>query len=296
MANLKFIESYSNAVDQVFSGTFPFDELRSSPNKSMVSGVNGKILNVQTYSTSGMTDNDRDIISGTTRNYDNDINQYTLRRDRQWKTLVDPANIKATDMVGSVAQITKVMNTEQKIPEHAKYYSQALYNDWIDAGNTAITTTLTVDNILSTIDKIMVDMDEAVVPATGRILYITPTTNSLLKNAITRYKDANNESTKITTVVNRIDELTIKVVPSVYMKTSYDSTEGMTASPTALQVNFFIAHPIAVLPWDYYNDLYLDSPNALNSGKYVYFESEIYDIHILAKKMNCLAYHTTVAE
>ena len=74
------------------------------------------------------------------------------------------------------------------------YTISKIYYDWTtdvaastghDAyvGKTADTTALTVDNVLGVFDELMLNMDNARVPVSGRILYVTNEVKTLLKNA-----------------------------------------------------------------------------------------------------------------
>ena len=61
-------------------------------------------------------------------------------------------------------------------------------------------------------------MDEAFVPSSGRILYVTPHTNTLIKNAKDLQRMLGATESVIKRSINRVDELTIEVVPSKLMK------------------------------------------------------------------------------
>ncbi|MFP3607707.1 hypothetical protein SB753_38285, partial [Paraburkholderia sp. SIMBA_053] len=77
-------------------------------------------------------------------------------------------------MALSIANITRVFNDEQKIPEMDKYAASKLYSEFTTNGKTADAKVLTVDNVLDVYDDFMMEMDDAEVPQEGRILYATP--------------------------------------------------------------------------------------------------------------------------
>ena len=107
----------------------------------------------------------------------------TLSNERQWSTLVHPQDINQTNMVATIGNITQVFNQEQKFPEMDAYCVSKIYADYTEASKTPITEEITAANILEYFDKMMINMAEARVPSTGRILYITPVYNAMLKQA-----------------------------------------------------------------------------------------------------------------
>ena len=154
-------------------------------------------------------------------------------------------------------------------------------------------TALTVDNVLEIVDKFMEQMDEANVPATGRILYVTPTVKKLIKNAksIMRTVELNGNTGVLNREVSRIDELTIESVPSGLMKTAYNFDEGAKPGVTAKQINMFMIHPYAVLTPVSYAFAQLEEPSAHSKGKYLYFEESFEDVFILNKRSKAIAFN-----
>ena len=172
---------------------------------------------------------------------------------REWSTSLDPADVDDTNMVLTIQNATKVFNETQKFPEKDAYTISKIYADWTSQGGVADTTALTVDNVLTVFDKLMEAMDEALVPFSGRILYVTPAVKTLLKNAsqIGLSRPVDGTGKEINRIVNRLDEVVLNTVPSVLMKTAYDfnpdSGKGFEVSREAKQVNMFLVHPSAIL-------------------------------------------------
>ena len=266
---------------------------------------------IPSISTSGRTNADRDSIGTAQRNYNNAWETKTLTNQRKWSTLVHPMDIDQTNMVTTIANITKVFNEEQKFPEMDAYTISKIYADWTTSitgdaahgsytGKTASTTTLTEASVLGEFDDMMLEMDNHMVPPNGRILYVTNEVKTMLKNA---QIDANNTIGRSISVesgpnaidrrINRLDEVQIIGVPATLMKTLYDFTSGWTPAQTAKQINMMLIHPLAVITPVSYTFARLDAPNALSEGKYVYYEESFEDVFILNKKADAIQFNIT---
>lgn len=207
-------------------------------------------------------------------------------------TSIDPADVMDTNMVLTIQNATKVFNEEQKFPEKDAYTISKIYADWIAQGKSANTTVLTVDNVLAVFDKLMEDMDEALVPSSGRLLYVTPAVKTLLKQAsnITLYKDVASQA-NINRVVDRLDEIKLITVPSFLMKTAYTFTTGFAPATTAKQINMFLVHPTAILTPNKYAFVGMEAPAAGTKGDYIYYEKEYADVFILNNRTGAIAFN-----
>lgn len=203
-------------------------------------------------------------------------------------------DIDETNQVASIQNITKVFNEEQKFPEMDAYLISKVYADWVAAGGSTDATAITEDNILSLFDGYMTAMDEKNVPGAGRILYVTPAVNTLLKNAkeIARYIQNGDDAVK--RAVRSLDEVQIEWVPSALMKTVYDFTEGWKPGAGAKQINMALIHPSAVITPEKYVFAQLDAPSAGSEGKYVYFEESYDDTFLLNKRKDAVMFNTEV--
>jgi len=299
---LNYATEYSRALSQMWPYVLNFGALYKTPNNNRYRWVNAKSIEIPSIKTTGRVDGDRDTIAFAQRNYDNAWETKTLTHERKWSTLVHPMDIDQTNMVSTIANITQVFNEEQKFPEMDAYTISELYNKWILTSNprtgvqhTADTTVLTVQNILSVFDKLMLNMDNAMVPANGRILYVTFEVQQLLKEAqgISRSMDITSGPNAIDRRVNRLDQVQIVGVPSTLMKTAYDFTQGWAVDASAGQVNMFLVHPLAVITPVSYTFSRLDAPSAMSEGKYVYYEESFEDVFILNKKSDALQFNIT---
>ena len=307
---INYATSYQRALEQAFPYALYFGKLYSTPNNGRFRWINSKTIEIPSISTSGRTDADRDSIGTAQRNYNNAWETKTLTRERKWSTLVHPKDIDQTNMVASIANITKVFNEEHKFPEMDAYTISKIYTDWTTSiagdsahgaytGKTADDTELTVNSVLSVFDDLMLKMDNARVPVSGRVLYATNEAKTILKNAsdISRYWDVQDSKDVINRVVNRLDEVEVIGVPAELMKTKYDFSDvnGWAVASDAAQINFCLIHPNAVITPVSYTFSNLQSPTALSEGKYYYYEESFEDVFILNKKADAIQFNVTAA-
>ena len=196
-----------------------------------------------------------------------------------------------TDMVTTISNITQTFNEFQKFPEMDAYTISKIYADWTALGKTASTTALTVDNILEEFDKMMLAMDNARVPANGRVLYVTNEINYTIKQAIARQYQNNQPA--IGRAVSRIDEVEIIPVPATLMKSVYDFTQGWKVGTGAAQINMMLVLPEVVLTPVSYTFAQLEAPSALSEGKYVYYEESFEDVFILNQRADGVQFNVT---
>ena len=292
MSSLNYATQYSQALAQAYPYVLHFAALRSTDNDGRYKWLNGDTIQIPTLSTTGRTDGDRDSIEVAKRNYNNAWEPKKLSNHRQWSTLVHPMDIDETNQVASIQNITKVFNEQQKFPEMDAYLVSKVYADWIEAGGKADSTALTEQNILQIFDGYMEAMDEANVPQSGRILYMTPAARKILKNAADLARTIMNGDENIRRTVKSLDEVQIESVPSTLMKTVYDFTEGYKPGEGAKQINMLLIHPSAVITPENYAFAQLDAPSAGSNGKYVYFEESYDDTFILDNRKDGIKFHT----
>ena len=292
---LNYATEYSRALSQAFPYVMNFGALYATPNNNRYRWVNAKTIEIPSISTTGRVNADRDTVAFAQRNYDNAWETKTLKNERKWSTLVHPMDIDQTNMVTTISNITQVFNEEQKFPEMDAYTVSKIFQDWETLGKQADTTELTVSNVLSVFDDLMLKMDNARVPSNGRILYVTHEVKKLLNNADKVQRQINVESgpNAIDRRVNRLDEVQVIGVPATLMKTLYKFTTGWEIAAGADQINMFLVHPLAVITPVSYTFSRLDAPSALSEGKYTYYEESFEDVFILNKKADAIQFNIT---
>jgi hypothetical protein len=298
VAALNYAESYQQGLQQTWNTRRYFDDLWNCPMNSTVQFINANTIKLPHLNvTNGRKPYDRETISTPARNYENSWENKTLSFDRYWDTLVDPVNIDETNMATTIANITNQYNRDEKIPEQDKYMISKLYSEKqrADAGAGNVSVLLTVDTVLEQFDAIQEAMDEAEVPADGRVVYITPHINTILKQAkeLNRYLITNAPGND---VVNRrvasLDNLTFKVVPASRMKTLYDFTTGAGDAAGALQIDAMVIHHECMAAPEKYAFVGIDAPTAKTAGKWLYFERSYSDVFVFDKKSNGLIFIT----
>lgn len=294
MAAVNYAEAYERALAQAYPNVLNFGELYNVANNRTYKFVDAKTIHIPSISVTGRKNVNRDSIDGVfQRNVDNDWETKTLTFYREWSTSIDPADVMDTNMVLTIQNATQVFNETQKFPEKDAYTISKIYADWVAEGKTADTTALNVDNVLAVFDKLMEQMDEALVPAQGRLLYVTPAVKTLLKQAsnIGLSRSVQNGENTINRVVDRLDEIKLISVPSFLMKTAYTFTTGFEPASTAKQINLFLVHPSAILTPNKYAFVGMEAPAAGTKGDYIYYEKEYSDVFILNNRTGAIAFN-----
>lgn len=296
MAAVNYAEAYERALAQAYPNVLNFGELYNVANNRTYKFVDAKTIHIPSISVTGRKNVNRDSIDGVfQRNVDNDWETKTLTFYREWSTSIDPADVMDTNMVLTIQNATQVFNETQKFPEKDAYTISKIYADWVAEGKTADTTALNVDNVLAVFDKLMEQMDEALVPAQGRLLYVTPAVKTLLKQAsnIGLSRSVQNGENTINRVVDRLDEIKLISVPSFLMKTAYTFTTGFAPSASAKQINLFLVHPSAILTPSKYAFVGMEAPAAGTKGDYIYYEKEYSDVFILNNRTGAIAFNVS---
>ena len=290
---INYCTEYAQMLDQAYPYALHYGRLYATPNNGRYKWVNGKTIEIPHISVTGRVDSNRDATGFISRHHENDWEAKTLSRQRSWETLVHEKDIDQTNAVLTLNNIVSVYNNEQKFPEMDAYCISKLYADWKGLSQTAITTALSVDNILDTIDDMFVDQSEHRVTPTGRILYVTPTVAKLIRNAraIDRQISISNFGGRVTRDVNAIDNVIVEEVPSELMQTAYDFSEGWKKGVSAKQINMLLVDPNAVITPVSYSAARLDPPSAGSKNKWVYLEESYEDVFILNQKVHGLKFH-----
>lgn len=289
MANLNYAQQYSQALAQAYPNVLRFGRLWSNENATKYRVVDAKTIQIPSITVGGRTDGNRDTIGTFTRNFDNAWETKTLENHRQWQTLVHPKDVNETNQVVTIQNITKTMNEFEKFPEMDAYTISQLYKLKNEQETiVAETSDLTSENIMTKFEALMDEMDEALVPSVGRILYVDTYTKTLIDNAITIVR-ANGQSS-IAKAVTRLEEVEVIAVPTKLMKTKYTFTTGFAPAGDAKDIAMMLVHPSAILPIASYEFSQLQAPSALTQGKYVYFEESFEDIFILNKRHDAIKF------
>lgn len=287
MTALNYAQQYSAELAQAYPYVLYSGALWNNENSRKYRIVDAKTIQIPSISVGGRTNGDRNTIGGFTRNFNNSWETKTLKNHRTWETLVHPKDIQETNQVASIANITRVMNEEEKFPEMDAYIFSTIFNLRNDLETiTALEEDLTVANVLDKFDEMMDKMDEARVPAAGRVLYCDTFTKTLITKAIAIVRS--NGDKKIVRDVERLEDVEIVSVPTDLFHTKYTFTNGFKKDEDAKDIKMLLLHPSAILPVVSYEFAQLQPPSAMSKGKYVYFEESFEDVFLLNKRKDAI--------
>lgn len=284
--SINYAERFERQIQQQFARELTSSALDTNKQYSF---IDAQTIKVPTITLSGYKNHLRDgtknkgTVSSTCQ-------VMTLDHDRDIEFFVDEMDVDETNQVLSAANITAVFNQEHAIPELDAYRYSKLYYEYVEENNeTPNTTALTANNILSVFDTMMEEMDEASVPQSGRVLYVTPKTYSMIKNAekIQRVLDVTGGTANVNRNVRSLDEVSIVTVPSDRMKTSYNFDEGFIPGTGARQINMILVHPSSVLAPVKVADVYLWNKGETPDSAFGYlYQNRMYtDLFIIKAKI-----------
>ena len=294
MAVYQYAEQFTQFLAQKYEKELCSDALMHS--NPQITFLNAQTIKLPRLTLSGYKDHTRTagFNAGT---ISNDWEPKKLAHDRDIEFFVDTMDIDETNLALSVANIQNTFENEQAIPEKDCYNFSKLHTELTNFhGSIDSTTVLTAQNILAVFDEEMSKMDDAGVPVDGRILYVTPTVNKLLKAAdgIQRMITVNS-SNAVNRNVHSLDDVTIKMVQSGRMKTKYNFTDGCVAAADADQINFILVHPSCVVARDKYAYISLFTPgtDSRTADGYLYQNRNYWDLFLIERKVAGCAMHVT---
>ncbi len=283
---VNYASEYGRALANAYPYLSYFGDIWASPMSEMYKPGHGKTMYIPSMSVSGARPADRDNLTGQfTRNWNNALVPFTLEQDREWDTLVDPMDIDETNMVASIANISRTFNEQQKIPEMDAYLAAKIATIASDNGN-ADTTVLTAENILAKWDAYRAQLVNARVPLNRVTCKMTPECYNLLKNAagITRFVDLSGNDGNLNRKIARMDEIVIREVPKDLMMTKYDFSNGWALAEDAKQINMEMVDIMAIAAPVKHETAMTSAPTAQSKGKWLYYERYYYGATALEER------------
>lgn len=289
MAVYSYAEQFERELQQKYSRELvSYDLTNSNPG---IKFINAQTIKLPRLTLSGYKDHNRAAMGFNAGTISNDWEPKKLMHDRDIEFALDPMDIDETNLVLEVANIQNVFEEEQAIPEKDSYRFSKLYSEaktYASKGAVIDNTVLTSATILDWFDTQMEKMDDNAVPSEGRILYVTPTMNKLIKNAqqIQRTIDVNSNNGNIDRRVYSLDDVKIIKVPSARFKTKYDFTDGCAPASDSKQINMMLIHPSCVVSRDKYAYMKLFTPgtDSRTADKYVYQNRYYTDTFLIENK------------
>ena len=281
--DVNYAAEYSRALAQAYPYLSYFGQIWASQNSNLYRPGMGKTMYIPSLQVSGARAVNRDAITGAfNRNWNNELQAVELQMDREWDTLIDPMDIAETGDVATIANITRVFNETQKIPEMDAFMASKLAS-YASAFGGVSTSSLTSATILGIWDDAIAYMTNQRVNRDRVIAYMTPDTYKLLKQAtgLTRFIEVTNGIQPVDRNIARLDGVTVVEVPADMMKTAYDFTQGWAIADGAAQINLLLVDPMAVGAPIKYETAMMSAPTAQSKGKYLYYERYYYGAFIL---------------
>ncbi len=289
MAVYSYAEQFERQLQQKYARELTsYDLEKSNP---QVKFINAQTIKLPNITVSGYKDHNRGNMGFNTGTISNEWEPKKLAHDRDIEFALDPMDIDEANLTLEAANVQNVFETEQAIPERDSYRYSKLYAEaktYSSNGAVIDNTVLTTANVLEWFDEKMEKMDDDGVPSEGRILYVTPAMNKIIKNAqnIQRSLDVNSNNGKIDRRIYSLDDVTIKKVPSSRMKTKYDFTNGCVPAGGAKQIHMILIHPSCqVTRCKYaYMKLFTPGTDSRTADKYVYQTREYGDTFLIKNK------------
>ncbi|MDY2632382.1 MAG: capsid protein [Clostridium sp.] len=289
MAVYSYAEQFERELQQKYARELTsYDLEKSNPN---VKFINAQTIKLPKITVSGYKDHNRASMGFNAGTIANEWEPKKLTHDRDIEFALDPMDVDESNLTVEIANVQNVFETEQAIPERDSYRYSKLYSEAVAyKANGAVvdTTALTAANILTWFDNQMEIMDDKGVPSEGRILYVTPAINKLLKNAdgVGRNINVSSNNGKIDRRVYSLDDVKIVKVPSARLKTKYNFTDGCVPADDAKQINIILIHPSCQVTRQKYAYMKLFTPgtDSRTADKYVYQTREYGDTFLIQNK------------
>lgn len=286
-APINYAAQYGRAIQTAYPYLSYYSDLWNQGESERFRPLNGKTVYIPIMTTSGARAANRNSIDGSfSRNFNIDWQAMTLQMDREWDTLIDPIDVMESNDVATIANVTRVFNEQQKIPEQDAYMSMKLAGFAGAYGGTS-TESLTSSTILAEWDKAIEYMTNQRVNRDRVRCKITPAAYKLLKQAtgMTRFIEVTNGIRDVDRNIARLDGVLIEEVPADMMKTAYTFTEGWAINTvTAQQINFLLYDPDSIAAPIVYDVAMMSPGSAQTKGKDIYYERYYYDVFQLEQR------------
>lgn len=283
---INYAAQYGKALQTAYPYLSYYADLWNMGESDRFRPLNGKTVYIPIMTTSGARAANRDQITGTfNRNFNIDWQAVTLSMDREWDTLVDPLDVVETNDVATIANITRVFNEQQKVPEMDAYMSSKLAGFAAANGGTS-SAELTSASILGEWDKAIEYMTNQRVNRDRVRCKITPSAYKLLKQAtgMTRFIEVTNGIRDVDRNIARLDGVAVEEVPADMMKTAYTFTTGWAIASGAVQINFLLYDPDSIAAPIVYDVAMMSPGSAQTKGKDLYYERYYYDVFQLEQR------------
>lgn len=251
-------KKYQKAIDQVYA----LGSLTKAAFGGKFDFIGAKTAVVYTLTTQPLGDYTRTGANryGTPTELQDTIQEYAITKDRSFSTTIDKGNYIQGNLVKTTGAYLKAEMDEQAIPEFDTYNLAVLYASATTASQVT-TVAVTASNAYSTFLALQDKLDDAKVPANGRIAFVKSSFYSFLKldSSFTLASDLAMKNL-INGQVGDVDGVKIVKVPASYFPAN---------------VNIILTHPSANVNPMQLEDIntHEDPPGisgALIEGRFIY--------------------------
>lgn len=243
---MDYAKKYLRYFDDIYIRESVTRILETDPLAYEFKGTNQVLVNKITISGNSDYSKSTGYAAGSVSN---EFDAYTLEMDRGLKLPLD-----AVDSDEALITAMKIQDTylrEKFFPELDLYRFTKIYADIAAssvAGTNIATGTPTADSILNDIDTGIEILDDAEVPKTGRVIFISENSYRMLKNSGEFYKTrvATERSTILNREVETLDGHFFMRVPSSRFNTAATFGSGSNTT-TGTAINFLITHIPAIM-------------------------------------------------
>lgn len=178
---------------------------------------------------------------------------HTFSMDRGRTFMIDAMDNEETAMVAFASLSGEFIRT-QVAPELDAYR----FSTYASKAGNSVEEALTKDNVITAIDTAIGTLDDAEVPETDRVLFVSISTYNLMKNSTELAKrfDVQTKNGNVDRRIETFDSMQVIKVPSVRFKTAYVFRDGKTsgqedggfvADINAKAINFMLVSKSAVV-------------------------------------------------
>lgn len=271
---INLVTKFTDHVDELFTA----ESKKSLLTNNDYDWTGAHTIKVHKVNTVSMNDYDRAETGKNTSRFgvlgkvENELEEFTLRKDRSFTFVIDKMDRDETGGVLSGASALARQQREIIIPEVDQYvYAEMAAN----AGTKVVDVTLTESNIYDEIIKGTEHLDDEDVPDTGRVLTVVPEVYRMMKKCPDLSLDCDvTEKQRLSGVIAMVDGMDVVKI----------SKKRMPAN-----AGFMICHPVATVAPTKLEDyrVHQDPPGI--SGELV--EGRIvYDAFVLDNKKKAIYY------
>jgi len=243
---MDYAKKYLAYFDEVYKMDSVTRMLETDPNVYEFKGVNQVLINKLTVSGNYTYNKATGYVAGAATN---EFDAYSLAMDRGLKVQIDAIDSEEAQV--TAAKIANTYLREKFFPELDLYRFTKIYTDILGspvAGTNIVEGTPTEDSIMNDLDAGIELLDDAEVPKSGRLIFISENSYRKLKNSgeIFKARLATEMSKTLNREIETLDGHFLVRVPSSRFNTAATFGAGSNTL-TGTSINFMIVHVPAIM-------------------------------------------------